>query len=178
MRLSPALLLVPTLLLSTLLLAEPATAPAMRRYDDPTAAQRWSIEIPDDWTANDRYASRGILQFSHRGAMTLTVSSVTGLLLPDQPEISMLDMAFPDAEPMSDPQPMRGDGWIGLFRTYQDRQSPRNHVGLVAMRDDALVLVTISSPQSMTAEQMDQIASILARLRVGDAAAPASRPAE
>jgi hypothetical protein len=173
-----ALLLGPVVLAVA---AEPATRPAYRRHEDPFAEKRWAIEVPDDWTAEDRFARRGILQFQSpdRPPLTLTVSSIAGLALPDRPETTMLDLAFPDSEPMSDPQPMRGDGWVGLFRTYQakDQSSPKNHVGLIAMRDDALVLVTISAEEAMTPEQTKAVAGILARLTLSAGAEPATRPA-
>ena len=175
-RLIPVLMVVIPLLVA----AEPATQPSYRRYDNPGEAKLWSIQVPSDWKASDRFARRGILQFQSPDApaLTMTVSSVAGLVLPDKPESSMLDMAFPDAEPMTDPMPMRGDGWIGLFRTYQHKHAAgRNHVGLVAMRDDAIVLVTVTSDERMTGPQTQAVAAIISRLRLGAETPPATQPA-
>jgi hypothetical protein len=163
-----------------LVAAEPATQPSYRRYETPGPAKLWSIEVPSDWKASDRFARRGILQFQSPDvpSVTLTVSSVAGLVLPEKPESSMLDIAFPDAEPMTDPMPMRGDGWIGLFRTYQHKQAVgRNHVGLVAMRDDTVVLVTVTADQRMTGPQTQAVAAIISRLRLGAEPPTATQPA-
>jgi hypothetical protein len=159
--------MVMVLLFLLTLLAEPTTTPAYQTFHEPGG--HWSVQIPWDWTTSDRFARRGIFQFNApAGELQMTISRVSGLVLPDQPESSMLDMAFPDAEPVNQPQVMRGEGWIGLSRTYVGKDSEKTHIGLVAMREDALVLVTVSKPTAFADEDTQTIASILARLRLLD----------